>query len=57
MRVPLREVTLQNTDAPAFDGRVEETQPVRVYDTSGPWGDPAVRCDVREGLPRFGEIG
>jgi len=24
---------------------------VRVYDTSGPWGDPALRTDVREGLP------
>ena len=49
VRVPLREVTQNATRA--FDGRVEENPPVRVYDTSGPWGDAAVRCDVREGLP------
>ena len=24
---------------------------MRLYDTSGPWGDPAASCDVREGLP------
>src|SRR6185436_2695119 len=28
-----------------------ENDPVRVYDTSGPWGDPAVASDVRAGLP------
>ncbi len=49
VRVPFREVSLQPTRLP--DGRVEENEPVRVYDTSGPWGDPAVRCDVRDGLP------
>ena len=48
VRVPLREVTQNATRN--FDGRVEENPPVRVYDTSGPWGDPAVRCDVRDGL-------
>jgi phosphomethylpyrimidine synthase len=48
VRVPLREVTQNATRA--FDGRVEENPPVRVYDTSGPWGDPLARCDVREGL-------
>jgi phosphomethylpyrimidine synthase len=46
--VPFREVSLQPTRMP--DGRVEENEPVRVYDTSGPWGDPDVRCDVRDGL-------
>jgi phosphomethylpyrimidine synthase len=49
VRVPLREVSQNPTRT--FDGRVEENPPVRVYDTSGPWGDEAVRCDVREGLP------
>src|SRR5438067_9083979 len=48
LRVPFREVSLQPTRLP--DGRVEENEPVRVYDTSGPWGDPEVRCDVRDGL-------
>jgi phosphomethylpyrimidine synthase len=49
VRVPFREVSLQPTRLP--DGRVEENEPVRVYDTSGPWGDPDVRCDVGAGLP------
>ncbi|HEX8355065.1 MAG TPA: phosphomethylpyrimidine synthase ThiC [Pyrinomonadaceae bacterium] len=49
VRVPFREVSLQPTRLP--DGRVEENEPVRVYDTSGPWGDPEVRCEVRDGLP------
>ncbi|HEV2860413.1 MAG TPA: phosphomethylpyrimidine synthase ThiC [Pyrinomonadaceae bacterium] len=48
-RVPFREVSLHPTRLP--NGRVEENEPVRVYDTSGPWGDPEVRCDVRDGLP------
>ncbi len=48
VRVPFREITQNVTKN--FDGRVEENPPVRVYDTSGVWGDPSVRCDVREGL-------
>src|ERR1044071_3577390 len=48
VRVPFREITQNVTKN--FDGHVEENPPVRVYDTSGVWGDPAVRCDVREGL-------
>jgi phosphomethylpyrimidine synthase len=49
VRVPLREISLQPTRLP--DGRVEENEPVRVYETAGPWGDPGVKCDVRDGLP------
>jgi phosphomethylpyrimidine synthase len=49
VRVPFREITQNVTRN--FDGRVEENPPVRVYDTSGVWDDPSVRCDVREGLP------
>ena len=48
VRVPFREITQNVTKN--FDGRVEENPPVRVYDTSGVWGDPTVRCDVRAGL-------
>jgi phosphomethylpyrimidine synthase len=48
VRVPFREVSLQPTRMP--DGRVEANESVRVYDTSGPWGDPGVKCDVRDGL-------
>ncbi len=49
VRVPFREIAQNVTKT--FDGRVEENPPVRVYDTSGVWGDPGVRSDVREGLP------
>ncbi|MGH9942160.1 MAG: phosphomethylpyrimidine synthase ThiC, partial [Pyrinomonadaceae bacterium] len=49
VRVPFREVALNPTRG--GDGQLEENPPVLVYDASGPWGDPAVRCDEREGLP------
>ena len=49
LRVPFREITL--SPSKDFDGKLEENPPVRVYDTSGPYGDPATHCDVREGLP------
>jgi phosphomethylpyrimidine synthase len=48
VRVPFREITQNATKN--FDGRVEENPPVRVYDTSGVWGDSLVHADVREGL-------
>ena len=48
VRVPFREITQNVTRN--FDNSLEENPPVRVYDTSGPWGDPGVRSDVREGL-------
>ncbi len=49
VRVPFREVSLSPTRQP--DGRVEENEAVRVYETAGPWGDPSERHDVRDGLP------
>ena len=49
LRVPFREIELQPTRMP--DGRLQENDPVRVYDTSGPWGDPDFAADVRHGLP------
>ncbi len=48
VRVPLREVTLNVTRH--ADGRVEENPAMRVYETSGPWGDPETKCDERAGL-------
>jgi phosphomethylpyrimidine synthase len=48
LRVPFREIELNPTRLP--DGSIEENEPVRVYDTSGPYSDPEVRTDVREGL-------
>ena len=47
--VPFREIS--QTPTRNFKGALEENTAVRVYDTSGPWGDPQVRCDVTEGLP------
>lgn len=32
-------------------GTDEQNEPVRVYDCSGPWGDPGMNCQVEEGLP------
>ncbi|MEP6704001.1 MAG: phosphomethylpyrimidine synthase ThiC, partial [Acidobacteriota bacterium] len=49
LRVPFREIAL--SPSKDFDGTPQENPPVRVYDTSGPWTDPASKCDVREGLP------
>ncbi|HEX2639219.1 MAG TPA: phosphomethylpyrimidine synthase ThiC, partial [Pyrinomonadaceae bacterium] len=48
LRIPFREIALSSSKD--FDGTFEENPPVRVYDTSGPWTDPQVKCDVREGL-------
>jgi phosphomethylpyrimidine synthase len=47
--VPFREIEQNQTRN--FNGSLEENPPVRVYDTSGPWGDPSSGADVREGLP------
>jgi phosphomethylpyrimidine synthase len=35
----------------SMNGEIELNEPVRVYDTSGPWGDPDFRGDVTQGLP------
>jgi phosphomethylpyrimidine synthase len=48
VRVPFREIEQNPTRS--FNGSLEANSPVRVYDTSGAWGDPAVDADVREGL-------
>jgi phosphomethylpyrimidine synthase len=49
VRVPFREISQNQTRN--FDNSLEDNAPVRVYDTSGPWGDPSMSADVREGLP------
>jgi len=49
VRVPFREISLAPTKD--FDGRLETNEPVRVYDTSGPSGDPDINVDVARGLP------
>ncbi len=49
LRVPMREISQAPTRG--VDGRVEENEPVRVYDCSGPWGDPDFQGSVEDGLP------
>jgi len=48
VRVPFREIVQNPTRN--FNDTLEDNPGVRVYDTSGPWGDPSVRCDARDGL-------
>ena len=47
IRVPMREISLDVTPT-AFGGEINA--PVTVYDTSGPYTDPNVQIDVRQGL-------
>src|SRR5438477_1036742 len=49
VRVPFREISLAPTKT--MSGEIEVNDPVRVYDTSGPWGDPEFHGDVEQGLP------
>src|SRR5690606_1874223 len=48
IRVPMREIS--QSDTPASMG-YEKNPPIYVYDTSGPYTDPNVRIDIRNGLP------
>ncbi len=48
VRVPFREIALAPTKS--MDGKIEVNEPMRVYDTSGPWGDPGILLDVKQGL-------
>jgi phosphomethylpyrimidine synthase len=47
VQVPMREITQSET--PASFG-AEKNPPLFVYDTSGPYTDPAVKIDIRSGL-------
>jgi phosphomethylpyrimidine synthase len=49
IRVPFREVAQHVTKG--VNGAVEVNEPVYVYETSGPWGEPSFKGDVRDGLP------
>src|SRR5947207_4256089 len=48
LRVPMREIA--QSDTPASFG-AEKNPPLVVYDTSGPYTDPAATIDIRKGLP------
>jgi phosphomethylpyrimidine synthase len=49
IRVPFREISLAPTKT--ISGQIEVNEPVRVYDTSDPWGDESVALNVEQGLP------
>jgi len=48
IQVPFREISLSDTPS-SFGGDINP--PVVVYDTSGPYTDPTVEIDIRNGLP------
>ena len=52
LRVPMREIS--QADTPAGIG-AEKNPPIYVYDCSGPYTDPAVKIDIRSGLPALRE--
>jgi len=47
IRVPMREISQSDTSAGMG---AEKNPPIYVYDTSGPYTDPAVKIDIRSGL-------
>jgi phosphomethylpyrimidine synthase len=47
IRVPMREISQSDTAA-SFG--YEKNPPIYVYDTSGPYSDPAAKIDIRSGL-------
>jgi phosphomethylpyrimidine synthase len=54
IRVAMREISLQDTED-HFSNTVTPNPSVTVYDTSGPFTDPSIHIDLREGLPRIRE--
>ena len=51
LRVPMREIAQTPTQQHGASGnRRVDNPPVTVYDTSGPYTDPAISIDVREGV-------
>ena len=53
IEVPMRRIVLSPTID--MDGKKIENEPVVVYDTSGPYTDPAYKVDLRAGLPKIRE--
>ena len=49
VRVPMREVRVSPTHT--HSGLTVENPPVTIYDTSGPYTDPAAEIDLHQGLP------
>lgn len=51
VRVPVRDIHLSHSHL--ADGSIEPNPALAVYDTSGPYGDPAQPLDVLRGLPKL----
>ncbi|NCI46417.1 phosphomethylpyrimidine synthase ThiC [Sediminibacterium soli] len=51
VRVAMREISVSPTRH--TNGKIEQNEPVVVYDTSGPYTDPAISIDIKNGLPRL----
>jgi phosphomethylpyrimidine synthase len=54
IRVAMREIHVGDT-VDGYTDTVTRNAPVTVYDTSGPYTDPAVDIDIQKGLPRLRE--
>ncbi len=56
-KVAMRQIelspTLLSEASEGTDAQYEENQPIRVYDTSGPYTDPEIEIDLNKGLPAF----
>ena len=54
VRVAMRDITLSPTTVQATGDttRLTPNPRLRVYDTSGPFTDPAIEVDIRQGIPR-----
>jgi phosphomethylpyrimidine synthase len=55
IQVAMREVSLSETKLHGRFGETEPNAPVTIYDTSGPFTDPDIEIDVKQGLPRLRE--
>ncbi len=56
IRVAMREVSQAPSDnCSDADGTEQQNPPATLYDTSGPYTDPAVDIDIAEGIPRIRE--
>ncbi len=52
IRVPMREISQSDTNT---SQGAEKNPPICVYDTSGPYTDPDINIDIRQGLPPLRE--
>lgn len=52
IKVPMREIALQDTKIRYKGAAVSKNPAVTVYDTSGPYTDPSYQVDLEKGLPR-----